>query len=364
MSGSVENREIASSFPEIYRGVFPAFMETPIPDEVHATCDDCAMCSKSENVDPGQAFFSAQTKCCTYFPSLPNYLVGGLLRDDDSALEEGRRRVRARIDQRIGIAPRGVLAPRKYDLLYRSSQNSFFGASTSMICPYYEQDSGGCTVWRFREAVCSTFFCKYVKGADGRSFWQAVKTYVTTVEQSLVNYTLLQLGFDADAILRADPQKLTKAELEEVTDLTPEYRKLWGSWLGREEELYCTCAEIVEGLSREDFGRIGGVEADIKLKRVKTRHAKASNPRLPPLLQRNPGLRVTRGPTDEYMVVSFSGNQPSRMASQVYECLEYFDGRRMVDDVVEQLKAERDVTLSVELLTKLYQFRILVSPGQ
>lgn len=362
MSDPVETQTIASAFSDVYAGLFPEVMEARIPVEVHATCHDCAMCNKTDSIDPGQAFFSARTKCCTYFPSLPNYLVGGLLGDDDPALDEGRRRIRARIDERHGISPHGVLAPRKYDLLYQSSDSSFFGKSTSMLCPYYESESGRCTVWRFRESTCSTYFCKFVKGADGVNLWQAAKDYVSAMEQSLVIHALLQLGFDPDVVLTTAPAKLSQAELDEVSDVTPRYRELWGAWLGREEELYRAAAEIVRALSPAELERIGGAAAAARLQRVQDRHRELTLPRLPPMLQRNPGLRVTRGPANDYLVVSFSSNQPFRMDRQLYECLDYFDGRHTVDEVAARLEEERRVTLTSDLVTKLYQFRILTAP--
>lgn len=174
----------------------------------------------------------------------------------------------------------------------------------------------GTDLRRFRESTCSTYFCKFVKGAEGENLWVA-----------------------------------------------PDYRKLWGAWLGREEELYRAAAEIVGALTPEDFVRVGGSAAAARLERVGDRHRKIADPELPPVLQRNPGLRVRRESPDDYLVVSFSSNQPFRMARQLYECLDYFDGSRTVDEVAVRLEEERRVTLAAELVTKLYPFRILTAPA-
>ena len=39
--------------------------------------------------------FRPDTKFCTYYPRLPNFLVGGLLSDDTPAMATGRLRVEA-----------------------------------------------------------------------------------------------------------------------------------------------------------------------------------------------------------------------------------------------------------------------------
>ena len=47
-------------------------------------------------------FFHRDTKCCTYLPDLPNFLVGRILEDPDPALAPGRASVERRIDARVG----------------------------------------------------------------------------------------------------------------------------------------------------------------------------------------------------------------------------------------------------------------------
>ena len=72
---------ILESLPALYRNLFPSFFQGPIPEETKATCSACAMCEAAnpvriESVDGVNRFFRpASTKCCTYHPRLPNYLV-------------------------------------------------------------------------------------------------------------------------------------------------------------------------------------------------------------------------------------------------------------------------------------------------
>src|SRR5260221_469601 len=83
-----------------------------------------------------------------------------------------------RVASRVAVDPMGVHPPAAYTLLYDRARGAF-GRASSLRCPLYDAPTGACTVWRHREATCSTWFCKYVAGADGRQFWTAVKTYLS-----------------------------------------------------------------------------------------------------------------------------------------------------------------------------------------
>src|SRR5687767_1905524 len=86
---------------------------------------------------PDALHFRPDAKCCTYHPTLPNYLVGALLADPDPALEEGRRRVRDKLAARVGVTPLWLAAPRKTMVLLEASRDTSFGRSRALRCPYY-----------------------------------------------------------------------------------------------------------------------------------------------------------------------------------------------------------------------------------
>src|SRR5450631_4114901 len=119
--------------PAVYRVLLPAFFEREAIHEDKATCSDCAMCDKSSSngggsrsagTGDGVSYFRPDTKCCTFQPHLPNYLVGALLRDADPALAEGQRRIRARIAQRVGVTPQWLAPGRKFSLLFEAARVS------------------------------------------------------------------------------------------------------------------------------------------------------------------------------------------------------------------------------------------------
>src|SRR6476661_2494548 len=96
---------LIDALPQLYRTRVAAVFDREIPRETKATCDDCAMCDQSRavpSVDGLNRLFRPDTKCCTYHPKLPNYLVGALLSDEDPAMAEGRRRIEEKFARGVG----------------------------------------------------------------------------------------------------------------------------------------------------------------------------------------------------------------------------------------------------------------------
>src|SRR5262245_21556703 len=119
---------IYQELPDFYRKFLPDFFEEMIPVETYATCNNCAMCQKpGEPAIPGVDYFKPNAKCCTYFPKLPNYLVGGLLSDNNPEMDKGRKRIRERIANRVGITPLAVNPPKKYSVLIKLGGRKSFG---------------------------------------------------------------------------------------------------------------------------------------------------------------------------------------------------------------------------------------------
>jgi hypothetical protein len=171
----------------LYQALFSELFDRPEVVETRATCDNCAMCDQGQLAPVAMDYFRPDAKCCTYHPTLPNYAIGAILADRDEELAEGRKRLRAKIAARLGVTPEFIAAPRKYLLIYTAGRGSgFFGRSKVTLCPYFDEENNGrCTVWRYREAVCSTYFCKYTAGKPGWNFWDNMKGYLNYVEKKL-----------------------------------------------------------------------------------------------------------------------------------------------------------------------------------
>ena len=86
LSGEKWPRGSVEPLPHLYARWTAELLAGPIPREERATCENCAMCAPpGEEDDPQSHVFDPATKCCTYVPDLPNFLVGRILSPDDSS---------------------------------------------------------------------------------------------------------------------------------------------------------------------------------------------------------------------------------------------------------------------------------------
>jgi hypothetical protein len=359
---------ILDSLPALYQNLFPSFFQGPIPSETKATCSSCAMCESAnpvriESVDGVNRFFRPDTKCCTYHPRLPNYLVGAILSDEDPAMAEGRRRIEEKITRGVGVNPQWIKAPTRYNLLY-SSARQVFGRAQALRCPYYESNGGLCTIWRYREAVCSTYFCKYVAGADGRKFWMTLKTWLTLAEIQLSRYALLQLL--PDYVLKgkdkadAATTPLTVEDLDDKPLPEKEYAELWQPWVGREVEFYRRCYESVRALSSEEFENLLGLDGVVEQSILKRLYEKATAPQLPKSLKLNPGATIQWLPDGSIALASYSEFDAVALPGAAYALLVEFTGKEPVEAVRQRLREEKQADLHDDILVELYRHRILV----
>jgi hypothetical protein len=340
---------IVDFMPRLYRRLLPGFFRNHLEPERHATCDSCAMCPPKDEVDlTERSYFSPQLKCCTYYPSLPNYLVGGLLAETGSEPAEGRRRVRRRIELGSGITPLGI-GPTPAVLQVYENDALEFGRSDELRCPYFHQASGRCTIWSFRDARCSTFFCKFNRGKDGLLFWHGLREYLTHIQRALARHVLEGLGWDAatvDALECGNPSDDTDT--------------MWRSWCGRETDLYIAAFDIVSALEQSSFNRLVDADQDGHLSELSASYRRMMDPTIPARLRRNPDLVVHSGTDGGVVVVSFSPFDPVRLPTRTYRILDEFDGTCSWQDTVESIAQARGPVPGVGLITALYRHRILI----
>jgi hypothetical protein len=184
----------SNPLPPLYATWMNELLPGPIPEETEATCDECAM-RPTPGVSSNDAdrFFHPETKCCTYVPVLPNFLVGRILADVDPALASGKATVTERLESGVAVTPLGIGKPLLFSLIYQQAGTTVFGKSRLLRCPHYHEDSGGCGVWRHRPSVCSTWFCKHVRGAIGQPLWASLHRLLTAVEHTLTQWCVFQL---------------------------------------------------------------------------------------------------------------------------------------------------------------------------
>ncbi len=361
-----QTETLVSSLPPLYAHWMAQALAEPLPTETKATCDNCAMCAKSDQSTPTSlTFFNPKIKCCTYMPDLHNFLVGRILAEPNPDFVPGRAALEARLEAGFGVTPFGLAPSPTQALLYNNSLG--FGRAETLRCPYYIEEGGKCGVWRHRDTVCSTWFCKHNRGATGLNFWQHIQHLLSTVEDVLTNWCVaeLDLGLPALQILFQAPQQalpripLSAAQLDGQVD-RPVYQRIWGRWLGRERNFYLECARLVGGLKWSEVLAIGGPELPILLRLTRQAQAELASQEIPPYLQ--PGaFRVLQNGPERCLVESYRAYQPVEIPRWVLNVLYYFDGQRSTEETLGLIEAEQGFKLSLGLVRRLADFQILLA---
>lgn len=337
----------------------------PIPRETETDCRNCVMAGEAgESPQKGIVFFDTVTRCCTYLPDLPNFLVGRILSDGDAASSAGRASVERRIKAGAAVSPLGLGWPALFNLLYSNQRG--FGRSRTLRCPHH-LDGGACGIWANRMSICATWFCKHARGAIGHRFWDALQQLLRHVEIELERWCMIQAGVQAETIdalfpcLRvAKPVETLDAHQLDGTVDKEAYAKLWGRWLGREGEFYRRAAELVSTLRWGDVLDVCGPTVPLLAELVRERYREHGRRRVPPRL-RVGNFNVVNSGLESTLVVSYSGFDPLRLPRALVEVLPYFDGGR-VHDVLRALADSRRLRLQPALIRKLVDFGILESP--
>ncbi|MBX3233192.1 MAG: hypothetical protein KIT84_20585 [Labilithrix sp.] len=351
---------IRETLPEAHRRLFPAVYDRPNVEERRATCSDCAMCSRSEA--PGTIAFQPNLKCCTYHPTLPNFLAGAVLADPDMA--EGQRRMRARIASRIGITPQWVAPPRKHRVLLDAARTTSFGRSKVLLCPYFVEEGGGlCSIWRHREAVCSTFFCKHDAGAAGHAFWTAHKRFTAHVEVVLARHAARAV-FPGAAEPDFPRMKLTLEDLEDRAPSEIDYAACWGEWAGREEDFYLRTFDVVRSVTRDEMDRLLAEEprSEELARDVATKLDAITAPRLAERLVPNPNLVARPLPGGAMGVTTYSAYDPMSLTPELWAVLGEFKPEETLAETRARLDRDNDLVIADDLLLVLQNHAILVPP--
>jgi Fe-S-cluster containining protein len=313
--------------PRIYQHWISDWLGGELPEEKLSTCHSCAM-SPPPNAPKGSLEYFGPNKCCTYFPSLPNFQVGGVLRD--AALTEGAERVTARIHGKLGVDPLAVRAPRKRAELYRIGARAGFGRADTYRCPYYGAN-GGCTIWAHREAVCSTYFCKFESPVHGRDLWTEVKGLLSEIEVTVAIHCAMELGIAAstiDSLLESDNTMRSAADVDERPD-DDLHAKLWGTWLGRELDYYSECARVAQQLDLDAIRTLGGQTFARRLAAVRAAYSALASA-MPERLRMASSLQVSGSGSGKLRILA-GPNQPIEMPAIVMELLTHFQGQPLVE---------------------------------
>jgi len=356
---------IRSSLSPVYQKLFPDVFDTAKVVESRATCDACQMCDHGTVPPELQAsYFRPDTKCCTYHPTLPNYLVGAVLADKRPELDEGKKRIREQIKLRLGVHPQRLAPSKKWAMLYRASMESSFGRSRLLRCPYLDEKER-CTIWYHREAVCFTFYCKFDNGLAGSQYWRALKGYLNAAEEALSTWAAKQVAREFGDPRVNDTANLSLAELEERPIDDAVHARYWGPWAGREEEVYIACYEKVKRLTREEYAKIVdetsvGKERLEKLRDAVKRVREA--PQIPDRVALNKRLRVLPVQDGVVMTMPYNTYDSIKIEPELHDVLKNFNHDETVAETRAKLEKEQGIELEDALISMFTMHDILVPP--
>lgn len=255
----------------------------------------------------------------------------------------------------------GIQPPEKYSLMYSRTRDGF-GQSASFLCPYYNIEKNNCSIWKYREAVCSTYICKTVTDEAGKTFYTSFKHYLLYVQDILCKYILLELNFDHLHVLFKDynfgPKKIETISIKEFDELTPsqeEYMKLWQKWTDREEDFYKTAYRTIKLLSSKKFNEISGIDQRVKLKDVREKWKEMIT--LPTILIKNPDLDIKTSRKDYYLIHYKSIDITFEIPMVL---LDSFDGSCEYQETQKRLNEIHQIEIDNEFILSLYHYKILI----
>jgi hypothetical protein len=320
------------------------------PRELKATCESCAMCASEGAATEDRAWFRPDVKCCSYWPDLANFEVGAVLSEPDASTVIARSTLDALIEARGGVTPLGVAAGKKYRDHYRDTGAKGFGQDRELLCPYFINESGGlCGIWRHREAVCATWFCKHERGELGSRFWSDLKLLLREVEIALSRWCVLQLDPGVESLRRL---MATGSELKDE-----DYELHWGPWLGRERQFFERCAAMVADLPWSRVLEIAGVGAQVRAQVAAASHQAMLATDPSPALKWNDRGALLDG--ERRVLNTYSIFDPVVVPETLHHLLRYFDGRPL-REVLSDIEAREGLRVSPGLVRKLEDFGVLV----
>jgi hypothetical protein len=313
--------------------------------------------------------FHPRTKCCTYVPVLPNFVVGRVLAEPDPKLVLARDTVIARIDGGAAVTPLSLGRPPAFADRYAAEPGAF-GRDPKLRCPHYIDREGGlCGIWAHRPAVCATWFCRHERRALGRALWVAMQGLLSELQAALAIWAAGELGLGDPVRRHLLPtgrggrisEPLPWSEDRTLGERARE--RLWGVWTGRERAWFRATGELVSALSWEAACAIGGDVVGARL--AELRRAEAALARDPSALRlvRGPLREVTRF-ADRVRVVTYSTQDPLVLSASDFDALDRFDGRPATG-VLAEVAADRALPdggawLGGGLLAALVDARVLV----
>ena len=353
-----------NALTELYNAWCSDMLDAPIVREADATCLSCAMLKEENSTNIShEHFFHPDTKCCTYYPSIPNFSIGMILGDNDANGITGKNILKEQLTQEINVTPLRLMQPQQYSQQYSTNTAETFGTDPLLQCPFYQSAGNGiCSIWNYRNSVCSTWFCKHKHAKRGIIFWRILKQFLNNIEDQLAMYCALQLKIDEGACIHILPRirdiysQKPGLPAQKKENVSP--KKLWGSWYDKKQEFFLQCAEIVLPLQWADIEKICGPELQIYAKAVHKAYADMEHHDLPQKLKPAP-LIIDSLKSEFVGIRGYSQFDPVDIPQKIFGLLHYFEGKS-VSDAVRIIAEQEQVTMSYDDIQLLIDHEILM----
>ncbi len=360
----------SSPLPPLYAAWVTEALGTLPADEQTATCQSCVMLPPvGDGTGSGTTsslFFDPRSKCCTYIPELPNYVVGRVLLDASPDAAEGRASVVARVVAGSQVTPLGLDKPPAFAILYGNNSAELFGRAVDLRCPHYLADTGGCGIWRHRMSTCGTWFCKHDRGDVGRGAWFSVRQLLRTVERAVAVHCVRTLAPGSRALQQAQAESNLHEPRVRPSDLVapldaPTQQALWGTWAGRELAFFEACGSLAGQLTWADIAALGGVELALAVDVARDAVTAATSAAIPKAVRL--GLvTVASADADDVACTTYSQFDPLSIPRPLFELLHLFDGRP-TSKALAAISAA-GLELDKRVVRRLLDHRVLVDATQ
>ena len=338
--------------PSIYRHLLPNIFNQDIHIEAYADCSNCNMCQPSDIVSD-QRFFSPKTKCCTFKPIVPNYLVGGIL-----AEMPHQTKIHDYVDSGQKITPLGYFPSTDELQHYNRIIPDQFGIDESAMCELLVD--GNCSIWQHRNAICSTYFCHYFKGHHGKQFWEEVRDFLQMIEELLSNYCCEQLSISPNYLTSATTNFYVNVQ-SALKNMSPHLalsdQDIWGPWANKRRDFFLECHRICNALSPIDIEQLSPIQYQNKLSKLQDSYSQMMSPTLPESLIFNPKCNVIDFDSEQTF---FYVDRLIKLPAVLKTILPLFDGKTTAKTVRQLASDQFGVDMDTAYLIHLYEQDILV----
>jgi Fe-S-cluster containining protein len=317
--------ELTEQLGVVFSSVIPELEAWRFGGESFATCSDCAMRPRDNQILPEHRLvFKAESRCCTYHPDLPNFLAGRALRRGGI----GAAKIRARLEHLETRYATGIVRPPELEKMYQELGKASFGNTEELTCPYWTSGTHNCTIYADRNAVCRTWHCKSVDGARGHGAWTALRWLLLELESILAKTVTT-----SDAPAREAPLET------------------WVEW-------YIACAERVDQLEIETLKTLRTPRLELLISEV-ARAVQVRDATLPEVVA--PSVADWFVETNGVALTAWSGYDLIDAPTWIFELLSRMDGTKTWRAAKSETEAAIGTTISDDLIHTLHR-RGLLSP--